>query len=72
MHCSASRSLTQPLFDCIRILYPALTQYPYEPGTLPGSAHQCITGNVYLRSNLAREHALHVMMDQAEEEEEGF
>ncbi len=54
MHFSASRSLTQPLFDCMCILYLTLTQYPYDPGTLPGSADQCILGNVYLRSNLSR------------------
>ncbi len=53
MHFSASRSLTQPLLDCI--LYLTLTQYPYDPGTLPSSANQCILGNVYLRSNLSRE-----------------
>jgi len=47
MHFNASRSLTQPLLDCM--LY--LTQYPYDPGTLPSSANQCILGNVYLRSN---------------------
>ena len=52
MHFSASRSLTQPLLGCI--LYPTLTQYPYDPGTLPSSANQCILGNVYLRSNLSR------------------
>ncbi len=51
MNFSASRSLPQPLFDCI--LYLTLTQYPYDPGTLPGSADQCILGNVYLRSNLS-------------------
>jgi len=56
MHFSASRSLTQPLFDCMRTLYLMLTRYPYDPGTLPGSADQCILGNVYLRSNLSREH----------------
>ncbi len=54
MHFSASRSLTQPLLDCIRILYLTLTQYPYDPGTLPSSANQCILGNEYLRSNLSR------------------
>ncbi len=56
MHFSASRSLTQPLFDCMCILYLTLTQYPYDPGTLPGSADQCILGNVYLRSNLSRKY----------------
>ncbi len=35
---SASRSLTQHLFDCICILYLMLAQHPYDPGTLPGSA----------------------------------
>ncbi len=43
-------------FDCIRILYLTLTQYPCDPGTLPSSANQCILGNVYLRSNLSRTH----------------
>ncbi len=52
MHFSALRSLTQPLLDCI--LYLTLTPYPYDPGTLPSSANQCILGNVYLRSNLSR------------------
>jgi len=51
MHFNASHSLTQPLLDCM--LY--LTQYLYDPGTLPTSANQCILGNVYLRSNLSRE-----------------
>ncbi len=55
MHFSALRSLTQPLVDCI--LYLTLTQYPYDPGTLPSSANQCILGNVYLRSHLSREQA---------------
>jgi len=54
MHFSASCSLTQPLLDCI--LYLQLTQYPYDPGTLPSSANQCIFGNMYLRSNLSRKH----------------
>ena len=53
---NASRSLTQPLLDCM--LY--LTQYLYDPGTLPSSANQCILGNVYLRSNLSREPAVNV------------
>ena len=35
MHFNASRSLTQPLLDCI--LYP--TQNFYDPGTLPSSAN---------------------------------
>ncbi len=50
MHSNASRSLTQPLLDCM--LY--LTQYLYDPGNLPSSANKCILGNVYLRSNLSR------------------
>ena len=50
MHFNASRSLTQPLLDCM--LY--LTQYLCDPGTLPSSANQCILGIVYLRSNLSR------------------
>ena len=45
-------SLTHPLLDCM--LY--LTQYLCDPGMLPSSANQCILGNVYLRSNLPREH----------------
>ena len=36
MHFSASRSLTQPLLDCI--LYLTLIRYPYDPGTLASSA----------------------------------
>jgi len=52
MHFSALRSLTQPLLDCR--LYLTLTQYPYDSGTLPSSANQCILGNVYLRFNLSR------------------
>ena len=31
-----------------------LTHYYYAPGILPGSAKQCMLGNVYLRSNLSR------------------
>jgi len=42
MHFNALRSLTQPLLDCI--LYLTLTQYPYDPGTLPSSANQFILG----------------------------
>ena len=49
MHFNASRSLTQTLLDCI--LYLTLTQYFYDPDTLPSSANQCILGTVYLRSN---------------------
>ncbi len=52
MHFSASRSLMQPLLDCK--LY--LTQGPYDLGTSSSSANQCILGNVYLRSNLSRNH----------------
>ena len=44
MHFSASHSLTQPLLDCILYLtltdmqdVLTLTQYPYDPGTLPRS-----------------------------------
>jgi len=65
MHFSASRSLTQPLLDCMRILYLTLTQYPYDPGTLAGSADQCILGNVYLRSNLSREQAVRAHQTRA-------
>lgn len=53
MHSNAFQciaELTQPLFECIL----SLKQYPYDPGTLVGSANQCILGNEYLRSNLLR------------------
>ncbi len=50
MHFNASRSLIQPLLDCM--LY--LTQYLYDPGILPSSANQCVLGNVYLRFNSSR------------------
>ena len=53
MHFSATRSLTQPLLDCI--LYLTLTQHRYDPGTLTSSANQCILGKVYLRSTPSRE-----------------
>jgi len=49
----AFQCIAQPnptLLDCI--LYPM--QYPYDPGTLPSSANQCILGKVYLRSNVSR------------------
>jgi hypothetical protein len=46
MHFNASRSLTQPLLDCI--LY--LTQYLYDASTLPCCANQCILGKVHLTS----------------------
>ncbi len=32
------------------------TLYPYDPGTLPGSANQCILAKVYLRSNPSRKY----------------
>ena len=51
MHFSASRSLTQPLLDCI--LYRTQIRYPYDPGALAGCATRCILGKVYLRSNLS-------------------
>ncbi len=54
--CTKTRSLTQPLLDCI--LY--LTQYLYDPGTLPSSANQCILAKVYLRSNLSRKDVHHI------------
>ena len=63
MHFSALRSLTQPLLDCI--LYLTLTQYPYDPGTLPSSANQCVLGKVYLRSNLSRVHRSEVWLGMA-------
>ncbi len=47
VHIQLSRSLTQPLLECI--LY--LTQYLNDPGTLPSSANQC---PLYLRSTLSR------------------
>ena len=49
MHVSACQYFVQAnttLLDCI------LTQYLYDLGVLPGSAYQCILGNVYLRSDL--------------------
>ncbi len=52
MHFGALRSLTQPFSDCM----PYLTQHPYDPGTLPRSANQCILGNMYLRSYLSTKH----------------
>ncbi len=58
MHFNASRSLTQPLLDCI--LY--LTQYLYDPGILPSSANQCMLGKVYLRSNLSREQQFEIVL----------
>ncbi len=42
MHVNASRSLMQPLLDCM--LY--LTQCVYDPGTLPSSANQCMICNL--------------------------
>lgn len=44
------RSLTQPLLDYM--LY--LTQYLYNPGTLPGSANRCVLENVHLEFGLSR------------------
>ena len=60
MHFNASHSLTQPLLGCIHILYLTLTQYPYDPGTLPSSANQCILGKVYLRSSLSKKQCMQV------------
>ncbi len=52
---ACANQVDQPLFDCICMLYLMLTQYPYDTGTLSGSADQCILGNVYLTSNLSNE-----------------
>ena len=37
--------------------------YLYDPGILPGSAYQCILGNVCLRSNLSSKCPLQVLSD---------
>ena len=50
MHFNALRSLTQPCMTAYCIYHNA-----YDPGVSPGSANQCILGDVYLRSNLSRE-----------------
>ena len=45
----AFQCIVQPnttLLDCI--LYLTLTQYPYDPGTLPSFANQCILGKCIL------------------------
>ena len=31
-----------------------LKQHPYDPGSVPRSANQCMRGNVYVKSNLLR------------------
>ena len=31
-------------------------QYPYDPGSLPSCANQCVHGNLHLRSNLSRKY----------------
>jgi len=51
MHFNASRSLTQPLLDCI--LY--LTQHLYDRGNLPSSASQFILGemSLYIKESVA-------------------
>ena len=49
MHFTALRSLTQPCMTAYCILHNT-----YDPGISPGSANQCILGDVYLRSNLSR------------------
>jgi len=53
MHCSALRSLTQPCMTAYCICHNI-----YGPGISPGSANQCILGDVYLRSNLSRKQKL--------------
>ena len=53
MHRAAYYVSNTTLLDCIQYL----TLYLYDPGTLIGSANQCILGIVYLGSNLTREHA---------------
>ena len=51
MHFKALRNLTQPCMTAY------CTQHnTYDPGISPGSADQCILGDVYLRSNLSRKH----------------
>ncbi len=53
MHFKARQCIAQPdttLHDCT--LY--LTRCLYDPGILPGSAHQCALGNMYLGSELSR------------------
>ncbi len=47
MHFNALRSLTQP---CMTAYCPYHSTY--DPGASPGSANQCILGDVRLRSNL--------------------
>ncbi len=49
MHFNALRSLTQPCMTAYWLYHST-----YDPGTSPGSANQCILGDVYLRSNLPR------------------
>ena len=49
MHFSALRGLTQPCLTAYCILH-----ITYDPGISPGSANQCILGDMYLRSNLSR------------------
>ena len=53
MHFSALRGLTQPCLTAYCILH-----ITYDPGISPGSANQCILGDVYPRSNLSRERRL--------------
>ena len=49
MHFNALRGLTQPCLTAYCILH-----ITYDPGISPGSANQCILGDMYLRSNLSR------------------
>jgi len=57
MHFNALRSLTQPCMTACCIYHNT-----YDPGISPGSANQCILGDVYLRSNLSREHVSNIMI----------
>ena len=54
IHFSALRSLTQPCLTAYCVLH-----ITYDPGISPGSANQCILGDVYLRSNLSGNQHIH-------------
>ncbi len=57
MHFIALRSPTHPFMTAY-----CLYHNTYDPGISPGSANQCILGDMYLRSNRSRVRIIRLIM----------